>query len=112
MKPARPWMSPCPPLEFAENPRSAFQKSARALPACASPRQAGVPRNPGKSAAFGRLTKGPELVADEVQRHDEHDRDRLRFDLAEAGPVEQDQQPELVDAERRQRDDEEAHPLQ
>src|SRR5581483_7850638 len=55
--------------------------------------------------------KRPELVPDEVERCDEDDRDRRRDDLPEADPVEEDEQPELVRAERDRGDDEEPHAL-
>jgi hypothetical protein len=53
----------------------------------------------------------PQLVADEVDRRDEHDRERLRHDLAEAG-LDESVQDEEVRAERDGRDDEEAEPLE
>src|SRR5581483_8832956 len=52
------------------------------------------------------------LVAEEVQGRDEDDRQRLRDDLAQTEPVEEDGEPELVDEERDDRDDVEAHPLE
>src|SRR6266545_1644880 len=61
--------------------------------------------------AHASAPERPELVAEEVEGHHEHDRDRLRDDLAPAEPVEEDEQPELVHAEREQRHDEEARAL-
>ena len=55
--------------------------------------------------------EAPELVAEEVERRDEDDRDRLRDDLPPAEPVEEDEQPQLVDAEDDERDEEEADAL-
>src|SRR5205085_12089520 len=63
-------------------------------------------RPPRASAA----TKRPELVADEVQRRHEHDRERLGDDLPEAESDEYAQADEIR-AERQRRDEEEAQPL-
>ena len=54
--------------------------------------------------------KRPELVADEVRRRDEHDRDRLGDDLAEAELDEDREDGEVADVDD-QRDDEEAQTL-
>src|SRR5207247_3209526 len=55
--------------------------------------------------------KRPELVPDEIERHDEDDRDRGGDDLPPADPVEEDEEPELRGRECHDRDDEEAHAL-
>ncbi len=52
----------------------------------------------------------PELVADEVQRRHENDRDRLRRDRADTEPDEHVEDDE-VRSERQRRDDEEPRPL-
>src|SRR5205823_2830483 len=63
-------------------------------------------RPPCASAAAER----PELVADEVEGRDEHDRERLGDDLPEA-ERDEDAQADQVRAERQRRDDEEPQPL-
>src|SRR5215472_6960434 len=62
----------------------------------------------------GRLrmaTERPELVADEVERRHEHDRDGLREHPAEPAVDDQQMEDQEVRPERGERDDEEAHPL-
>src|SRR6185503_1467059 len=54
--------------------------------------------------------KGPELVADEVQRRHENDRDCLRQDRADTKPDERVEDNEIR-SERQRRDDEEPRPL-
>src|SRR5439155_23019092 len=68
-------------------------------------------RRPRTRAASVPSPERPELVADEVRRRDEHDRDRLRHDLAEAELDEQRQDREVADVGD-QRDDEEAERLE
>src|SRR5436190_9132440 len=67
-------------------------------------------RPPRRSNASGLPPERPELVAEEVERCDEHDRDRLGHDPAEPALDEERQQSEVrsVDDER---DDEEAQAL-
>src|SRR5205085_6891787 len=96
--------------------RAATSPSAGSPPSSAagnSSSRAQRERARARARRRGRLStpERPELVAEEVERHHEHDCDRLRHDLAPAEPVEEDEQPELVDGERGERDDEEAQAL-
>ena len=54
--------------------------------------------------------EGPELVADEVRRRHEHDRDRLRHDLSDAELDERSEDPEVSPVHQKG-DDEEAQTL-
>src|SRR6476619_382979 len=65
-----------------------------------------------RAARAASIAEGPQLVADEVERRHEDDGDRLREDLPPVENVDEDDQPELIDRERRERDDEEAGALQ
>src|SRR5439155_1105353 len=61
--------------------------------------------------SLAACAKRPELVADEVERSDQDDRDGLRDNLSPPEPVEEDKQPDLVHGERSRRHDEEARSL-
>src|SRR6185437_15169077 len=75
-----------------------------------SPRRA-ARRRQRRGGASAVAPERPELVADEVRGRDEHDRDRLRDDLAESGLDENRQDREIPEI-REQRDDEEAQALE
>src|SRR5690349_18846372 len=81
--------------------------------ACATPASTAnsAPARTSRRIRLRLAAERPELVAEEVQRRDRDDRNRLREHLPHAEPDERAEQDE-VRAEHDARDDEEAHSLE
>src|SRR3954447_24429803 len=68
-------------------------------------------REGGRAPRRGSAIERPQLVRDEAERRDSHDRDRLRWKLADAEHLHEDRQQPETDDEGDDADDQEARSL-